>query len=78
MTPQDFRTIGAALFGPSWQRALASALGLNERAVRHYAAQSNPREIPESMPQELARLLDARAAHLRTLANMLRVKKGKL
>jgi hypothetical protein len=76
MSPEKFRTIGAALYGPAWQRALASALGINERAVRHYAAQSNPREIPESMDAELARLLYAQAERATALAKSLKIKTG--
>jgi plasmid maintenance system antidote protein VapI len=67
MTPEQFCTIGRALYGPKWQRALAGALDIGERQVRHYAAGS--RELPADMGERLARCLYGHADKLTALAN---------
>lgn len=71
MTPAQFRTIGAALYGPRWQRALAGQLCIGERQVRHYASGSRP--MPADMTRDLLKLLYAHVARLNSLAKSLKL-----
>jgi len=69
MTPAQFVKIGEALYGPSWRAALAQALGVAERTVRRWAAETSP--IPDNLPAELAALCRQRAADLIKQADQL-------
>jgi hypothetical protein len=66
MTPTQFRTIGEALYGPSWQRALARDLKRDERTIRHYAAETRP--VPTSLHKPILALLYAHREKLGALA----------
>lgn len=66
MTPAQFQTIGAALYGPHWQRALAGQLGVGERQIRFYLSGGRP--LPANMQARLSALLTAHAARLTALA----------
>lgn len=65
MTPEQFRTIGEALRGPQWQRALAADLDRDERTIRYYMTGERP--IPRTVVLKLVELLGARRATLQTL-----------
>jgi hypothetical protein len=71
MTPSELRAIGAALYGPSWQRALARTLAIHERVVRYYAAGKRP--IPDALHKRLVGLLYAQADLLTRLARATRL-----
>lgn len=71
MTPAQFRRIGEALLGPSWQSVLARELRLNGRTVRRYVAGD------AAIPAEVARAMIARlyeqAERLRALARQFKL-----
>lgn len=71
MTPEQFNTIGRALYGPHWQRELATRLQVGERQVRHYAAGS--RELPADMGKRLIALLYGQADQLTALAKRIKL-----
>ena len=57
MTPDQFRKLGEALYGPRWQSSLAHELQLADRTVRRWAA-GNP--ISKRMEEALWHLCVAR------------------
>jgi hypothetical protein len=64
--PMDLvRDVGAALYGPRWQRELARALGVSERAVRRWVG--NEAAPPADIEPRLRVLIDARIVELHTL-----------
>lgn len=68
MTPAAFSTIGAALFGPSWQTPLAEALGVNVKTVYRYGTGKSA-TIPQAVLLRLKTLLYERQTELLKLAN---------
>lgn len=74
MTPELFRQVGEALYGPEWRMPLSRDLGVNYLTIRRW--QSGAAPIPAGVVGELRRLLsdgvdqqtDALAALRRALA----------
>lgn len=54
-----------ALYGPRFQRELATALGVNERTVRRWVAGDT--SIPETIENDLKKLVKERSAMLMRL-----------
>ena len=69
MTPNDLATIGAAIYGPSWKRPLAAALGISERSIRNWMAGKYP--VPEGVRRDLIELAWQRGHALLTVAQWL-------
>ncbi len=59
-----FVRLGHALYGPSWQHAMAEALGVSPRTVRYWVA---GRAIPASVWGDVDALLSGHAARLEGL-----------
>ena len=59
-------TIGHALYGSAWQRALATALRVNERTVRRWYA--GDYRIPDGVWPELRDLLTKHGAECQRIA----------
>jgi hypothetical protein len=72
MTPAQFCKLGAALRGPSWQRAIALDLGVYERTVRRYVSGESP--IPDAIEAAVVKLLRDHAKLLVALARAYRMK----
>jgi ribosome-binding protein aMBF1 (putative translation factor) len=69
MQNETLRTIGQALYGPFWQRALAAELGVSDRTMRRWAAgEINP---PPGVYAELTRILRIHSAQCDALAKSL-------
>lgn len=64
-----FEACGEALFGSQWRAELGTALEVNERTIRRWAAGSN--EIPDGAWADLKTLLKARGTVLRDLAKQI-------
>jgi DNA-binding XRE family transcriptional regulator len=64
METDELHTAGEALFGDQWQRALARAIGVNERTMRRWAAGG---KTPDWLPEKLAALADAKIEKLRSI-----------
>lgn len=58
------RRVGEALYGPSWQSALARDLGVNDRTMRRWAVDG----APERIAPELLALAKERGAELAAVA----------
>jgi hypothetical protein len=69
MTREQFITIGLELFGPSWKRPLAAALGVGERQVYHWL---EGRDFPADLPERLAVLCLVQSDKLVEIADQLR------
>lgn len=65
MTPEFLGRCGKALFGTSWQSELSRALNVSDRTVRRWAAGTSP--VPESVAEEIAKLLSERGADIEAL-----------
>ncbi|ATG96967.1 helix-turn-helix domain-containing protein [Paracidovorax citrulli] len=64
---QGLREAGEALFGGTWQTALAEALGLSDaRRVREWLA--GTRRIPPGIWDDIKRLLEERSARAQAMA----------
>lgn len=61
---------GEALYGSQWQTALARDLGVSDRTVRRWVAETS--EMPQGAYTDLLRLTQERAALLDALAPRLR------
>jgi hypothetical protein len=57
--------VGRALYGERWQSALATALGINIRTVRRWAA--GQQEVPAAIRERLQALARARIGELEQL-----------
>lgn len=68
--PATLAAIGRALYGPSWQQALADALGVNVRTMRRWA--KGEFDIPDGIWGELTTLCHTRGAELFHLSGKLR------
>lgn len=66
LSPATLAIVGQALFGPSWQKPLAKALGVNVRTVRRWS--NSDFDIPDGVWRDLAVLCWGRADKLETLA----------
>ena len=66
MTP-DLPTVGMALYGPSWRKPLAAALGVSDRSLRHWLAGTY--RVPAGVRGDLARLCRQNGAGLIRLAD---------
>jgi DNA-binding transcriptional regulator YiaG len=63
------RAAGEYLYGPLWQREMARALGVSDRAVRRWiAGDTNP---PEDIGPRLRKLIDKRITQLRAARSAL-------
>ncbi|MDE2103953.1 MAG: hypothetical protein KGL39_42345 [Patescibacteria group bacterium] len=72
--PEILRHIGAVLYGPDWQRALARALGefhpggprrwIDDRLVRRWASYERP--VPDWVGPAVATLLERHDGELRS------------
>lgn len=60
ISPQDLRAVGLAAYGYGWQRALARAIGVNERTMRRYASGATP--VPPGVARDIRRVLGAAGA----------------
>lgn len=69
MTPLLLRQIGEALWGLSWQSAMARELGVADRTVRRWAA--SERAIPEALADNLRASLANRRAEIDALLGRL-------
>ena len=65
LSAQRLDRIGAALYGPRWQSALADELGVWDRTVRRWASGETP--LPDHIPQVLNQLIAERIALLKSL-----------
>ncbi len=61
---------GEALYGPRWQTALAADLGVSDRTMRRWVADTS--SAPAGLYVDLLRLTQERAALLDSLAPRLR------
>lgn len=61
---------GEALYGPQWQSALARDLGVSDRTMRRWVADTSA--VPVGLYVDLLRLTQERAAVLDALADRLR------
>ena len=61
---------GEALYGPQWQTALARDLGVSDRTMRRWVADTSA--VPAGLYTDLLRLTQERAAALDALADRLR------
>lgn len=61
---------GEALYGPRWQTELARDLGVSDRTMRRWAADSSV--VPAGLYVDLLRLTQERAERLDSLAPKLR------
>ena len=61
---------GEALYGPRWQTALAADLGVSDRTMRRWVADTSA--VPAGLYVDLLRLTQERAAVLDALAPRLR------
>lgn len=68
MTP-SLETIGEALFGPRWQTALASEIGVSDRTMRRWVA--SPESIPEGAWADIRDLCARRGKTLMELSEAL-------
>ena len=57
---------GEALYGPRWQTALAADLGVSDRTMRRWVADTS--SVPAGLYVDLLRLTQERAALLDALA----------
>jgi hypothetical protein len=69
-TRESFAQVGQAMFGPTWQGPLQSALGINERTLRRFLAEDGP-EIPEGVWRDMGKLCRDRAQQLILLADQI-------
>lgn len=69
-TPETLCAIGRALYGPSWQGALADALEVNVRTMRRWA--KGEFDMPEAIWGELGALCAAHSIQLSIFAAVLR------
>lgn len=60
---------GQALYGQQWQSALSRDLGVSDRTMRRWVAESRP--LPDGVRADLRRLCVTRGAQLRELASKL-------
>lgn len=70
MTRAQFIAIGAALYGPAWQEALAASLPCSARTVQRYA--TGPSAIPETIRARLVALLHEQSQRLLELSRSIR------
>lgn len=61
---------GEAMYGPQWQSALARDLGVSDRTMRRWVADTSA--VPVGLYTDLLRLTQERAAVLDALADRLR------
>jgi len=61
---------GEALYGPRWQTALAADLGVSDRTMRRWVADTS--SVPAGLYVDLLRLTQERCAMLDSLAPRLR------
>lgn len=61
---------GEALYGPRWQTALAADLGVSDRTMRRWVAETS--DVPVGLYTDLLRLTQERAAMLDALGVKLR------
>ena len=47
--PATLAEIGETIFGRSWQRPLAAAVGVNERTVRRWATDGAPEHVKQAL-----------------------------
>lgn len=59
---------GQALYGDSWKKSLAEALGVNDRTVRYWLA---GREMRPKVWEDVRALLDERAARCQETAALI-------
>ena len=62
MTPAALTAAGRALYGPSWKRPLAGALGITERTL--YRWLDGTSAMPAVLPNRLAEIAEARVADI--------------
>lgn len=62
MTPDEFHTIGTALYGPRWQSDLSRDMEVSDRSIRRWLNGQNP--IPDGIVDRLADLISRRASVL--------------
>ncbi len=62
MSPDLFREVGEALYGPRWQSDLSRDLDVADRTVRRWSA--GDFQSPESVWAELRKIIRAREASL--------------
>jgi hypothetical protein len=73
MTSAQFRALGEALRGPSWQTQIAADIGRDDRTVRHYAAGTRP--IPPAIARAMIALCYTHCERLRALARTIKLPK---
>ncbi len=66
MTPNLFRAIGEALYGPQWQSEMARQLDVALRTVQRWSVGTSP--VPDSVRPELVSLLRENSRHTFDLA----------
>lgn len=65
-----FVECGEALYGPRWQTSLAADLGVSDRTMRRWVADTSA--VPAGLYVDLLRLTQERAAVLDALGSRLR------
>lgn len=66
LNPTTLAAIGNALFGPSWQKPLSSALNVDPRTTRRWVAKTY--DIPDGIWPELRTICQMRGDILAELA----------
>lgn len=69
MNRELFCEIGACLYGPAWQSEMARQIGVSDRTVRRWI--SGDRKIPDSVKDDLRRLLKKQEKDLTKLISAL-------
>lgn len=69
MKAEAFVHAGRTIYGPSWQFALADALGVSTRSIARWAHAE--RSIPDGIPGDLRKIAGARIKELETLSERL-------
>lgn len=74
MTPELFRQIGEALYGPEWRGQLGRDLGVNSLSIRRWqsGAQPVPAGVVSDLQQLVSEEVEERTAALAALQRALR------